>query len=225
LVQLKPGPLGGDVMVGRVVVSALALASVLVGVFSFLGYPPVEVDGIPGLSWESDALLPRYIEEAGGSILQEDTTSRVAAASKLVNAKIFTAEETARDAARAAWFADRRAPYWTPAIEQIRLIEEHLPQYLWNHWPSCLFAEYEPLTFFRQYSGYTIGGSRVILINAACEGADKTTDYLVWPDDGDPCHFRLEYHLNEEAFCRLDIQGGGSCSEVREVRRITQRCS
>ena len=127
---------------------------------------------------------------------------------------IFTAE-----AARKVWARLLRPPAgppWTPALADVRALEQRLPDYLRRHLPPGYWefhSKDRPLWerapgYKRQYVGIRKNGRRAIYANFFCD--DDSPNWRTTPvdvDDGGDCYFQVEYDVDKATFSDLSING------------------
>jgi len=126
---------------------------------------------------------------------------------------IFTAE-----AARKVWARLLRPPAgppWTPALADVRALEQRLPNYLRHHLPPGYWefhSKDRPLWerapgYKRQYVGIRRNGRRAIYANFFCDAGPSWRTAPVDVDDGGDCYFQIEYDVDKAAFSDLSING------------------
>lgn len=104
-------------------------------------------------------------------------------------------------------------PYWTPAPEDIALLEAQLKSYLEGATPPEAKVIARTLgSYKRQYVGYTDGGTRWILVNGFCEEHLKEEDTwrerFVFVVDGGLCFFKALFDTSRSQFEYLLINSG-----------------
>jgi len=121
------------------------------------------------------------------------------------NRTIFSAEETQR-----LFVHLGKAPYWTPAADQIEELESLLPKYLGLHPP----IDDKPVTnlsaYGRQYFGVTENNRRLSYLNAFCSPErfeDRREKELILVKDGGSCYFQIHFDAAKKEFTRLLYNG------------------
>jgi hypothetical protein len=124
---------------------------------------------------------------------------------------IFTQAQMDRLAQSGAMLFEITGPFWTPTESQVRDLEQRLPDFLKaSTEPRANLIQPKLAGYKRQYFGFTIVGTRQILLNAFCDAGgpkDYWRSQVVFVLDGGECYFQVSYDPATKSFTSFSING------------------
>ena len=126
---------------------------------------------------------------------------------------IFPKERTEEFASKLLVTGELTPPFWTPKIEQVRVLEKFLPEFVRKNAPR----DGKPIgtisKYKRQYFGITKNGKKQIYVNGFCEQywsqKEDWRSKFVLVLDGGNCYFQILFDPTTNEFTNFVINGEG----------------